>query len=143
MELLWRYQRAEKNVLDVMKENRAVFGNPILRPLLRAAARKKIGDTGLLDHLLKHMDAEVAPGGVERFRWCYNHNGIMEYWLERADLVDIRSTAGVEDLYWMTPSMRKPIDVSYEDFILYQELDVAESRNVWNKEVENPVNPRS
>ncbi|KAG5041354.1 hypothetical protein JHK85_013830 [Glycine max] len=32
------------------------------------AARKHIGDTGLLDHLLKHIDGKVAPGGTERFR---------------------------------------------------------------------------
>ena len=40
----------------------------LTRPALRMAARKHIGDTGLLDHLLKHIDGKVAPGGTERFR---------------------------------------------------------------------------
>ena len=36
----------------------------ILRPALREEARKVIGDTGLLDHLLKHMaDQVVTPAG--------------------------------------------------------------------------------
>ncbi|CAL9008445.1 unnamed protein product, partial [Prunus brigantina] len=37
---------------SVMKAKGAKFGTPILRPALRSEARKLIGDTGLLDHLL-------------------------------------------------------------------------------------------
>ncbi|CAJ2657820.1 unnamed protein product [Trifolium pratense] len=36
------------------------------------------------------MAGKVAPGGVERFRRRHNAEGLMEYWLESADLVDIR-----------------------------------------------------
>ncbi|KAH1251317.1 Protein AMEIOTIC 1 [Glycine max] len=41
---------------EVLKGDGATFENPITRPALRMAARKHIGDTGLLDHLLKHID---------------------------------------------------------------------------------------
>ncbi|CAI0377883.1 unnamed protein product [Linum tenue] len=63
-----RYQLAEVNMLKIMKEEKAGFGNRMLRPVLRAKARRLIGDTGLLDHLLKHMAGKVEPGGEERFR---------------------------------------------------------------------------
>ncbi|KAJ0043766.1 hypothetical protein Pint_18018 [Pistacia integerrima] len=96
-----RYLIAEVNMLKIMKEKEAVFGKPILRPALRMEARKLIGDTGLLDHLLKHMAGKVAPGGQERFRRRHNADGAMEYWLERADLVNIRKEAGVKDPYWI------------------------------------------
>ncbi|CAA7046936.1 unnamed protein product [Microthlaspi erraticum] len=98
-----RYKLAERNMLKVMKEKNAVFGNSILRSELRSEARKLIGDTGLLDHLLKHMAGKVAPGGQDRFRRKHNADGAMEYWLESADLIHIRKEAGVEDPYWTPP----------------------------------------
>uniref|UniRef100_A0A7N0RBF7 PTC1-like winged helix-turn-helix domain-containing protein n=1 Tax=Kalanchoe fedtschenkoi TaxID=63787 RepID=A0A7N0RBF7_KALFE len=103
-----RYEQAEENMLKIMKCEGAVFGNPISRTALRSAARKFIGDTGLLDHLLKHMDGKVAPGGCERFRRWHNFNGQMEYWLESADLFDIRKEAGIQDPFWMPPTGWKP-----------------------------------
>ncbi|KAK7410958.1 hypothetical protein VNO78_02230 [Psophocarpus tetragonolobus] len=99
-----RYQLAEQNMWEVLKAEGATFENPITRPALRLAARKHIGDTGLLDHLLKHIDGKVAPGGTERFRRWFNTNGIMEYWLESADLDKVRQEAGVQDPYWIPPS---------------------------------------
>ncbi|KAM3340554.1 protein DYAD-like [Capsicum galapagoense] len=98
-----RYKLAEKNLMEVMKAKGAMANNPILRPELRAEARKSIGDTGLLDHLLKHMAGKIAPGGSERFRRRHNAEGSMEYWLESADLVNIRKEAGVNDPYWIPP----------------------------------------
>ena len=59
----------------------------------------RTSDTGLLDHLLKHIDGKVAPGGTERFRRCFNTKGIMEYWLESANLDEIRQETGVQDPY--------------------------------------------
>ncbi|KAH1112358.1 hypothetical protein AAZX31_04G187100 [Glycine max] len=99
-----RYQLAEQNMWEVLKAEGASFENPITRPALRLAARKHIGDTGLLDHLLKHIDGKVAPGGTERFRRWFNTNGIMEYWLESADLDKVRQEAGVQDPFWIPPS---------------------------------------
>ncbi|CAN1265530.1 Protein DYAD [Linum perenne] len=105
-----RYKLAEVNMLKIMKEEGIVFGNSILRADLRTKARKMIGDTGLLDHLLKHMAGKVAPGGEERFRRRHNAEGSMEYWLEKADLADIRKEAGVSDPYWIPPPGWKPGD---------------------------------
>ncbi|CAM8947152.1 unnamed protein product [Rhodiola kirilowii] len=103
-----RFQQAEENMLKIMKSKGAVFGNPISRTSLRSEARNYIGDTGLLDHLLKHMDGKVAPGGCERFRRWHNFKGQMEYWLESADLFDIRKEAGIQDPYWMPAPGWKP-----------------------------------
>lgn len=93
-------------MFEVLKAEGATFGNPISRPELRSAARKRIGDTGLLDHLLKHIDGKVVPEGTERFRRCFSPNGVMEYWLESADLVNIRREAGWQDPYWVPPNRR-------------------------------------
>ncbi|XP_020213046.1 protein DYAD isoform X3 [Cajanus cajan] len=99
-----RYKLAEQNMWEVLKAEGATFENPITRPALRLAARKHIGDTGLLDHLLKHIDGKVAPGGTDRFRRWFNTNGIMEYWLESAELEKVRQEAGVRDPYWLPDS---------------------------------------
>ncbi|KAA8539778.1 hypothetical protein F0562_026470 [Nyssa sinensis] len=117
-----RYKLAEQNLVVVMKAKGAVYGNPILRPELRAEARKRIGDTGLLDHLLKHMAGKVAPGGTERFRRRHNADGAMEYWLESADLVNIRKDAGVHDPYWTPPPGWKPGDCPTQDPICARQL---------------------
>ncbi|KAL3521401.1 hypothetical protein ACH5RR_019550 [Cinchona calisaya] len=117
-----RYQLATKNLLAVMKAKGARAGNPILRPELRVEARKRIGDTGLLDHLLKHMAGKLAPGGEERFRRRHNADGAMEYWLESADLVNIRKEAGVNDPYWIPPPGWKPGDCPTQDPICAKEL---------------------
>ncbi|XP_028770834.1 protein DYAD-like [Neltuma alba] len=117
-----RYKIAEENMLKVMKAKGAVFEKPILRPALRSEARKLICDTGLLDHLLKHMAGKVAPGGTERFRRRHNAEGAMEYWLESADLVKIRQEAGVQDPYWTPPPGWKPGDNPSTDPICAREL---------------------
>ncbi|WJX45951.1 hypothetical protein P8452_32796 [Trifolium repens] len=117
-----RYKLAEESVLKVMKEKEAVYGNSIMRAGLRSEARKYIGDTGLLDHLLKHMAGKVAPGGVERFRRRHNVEGSMEYWLESADLVDIRQEIGVQDPYWTPPPGWKPVDSILPDHVARNEL---------------------
>ncbi|KAK4785405.1 hypothetical protein SAY86_002094 [Trapa natans] len=91
-----------------MREKGAVFGNLISRPKLRVAGHKHIGDTGLLDHLLKQIDGKVAPGGTERFRRWFNPNGIMEYWLESVELDEVRREAGIQDPYWLPSLCREP-----------------------------------
>ncbi|XWS29978.1 hypothetical protein CRYUN_Cryun24cG0077800 [Craigia yunnanensis] len=111
-----RYKLAEESMLEIMKAEGAVFENPISRPALRMAARKLIGDTGLLDHLLKHIDGKVASGGTDRFRRCYNTSGVMEYWLESADLANIRKESGV------SPFWQKPDGGSFHDSVCAIEL---------------------
>ncbi|KAK6926451.1 hypothetical protein RJ641_008170, partial [Dillenia turbinata] len=98
-----RYNRAEANLFKIMKEKGAVLGKKIPRHELRAEARKFIADTGLLDHLLKHAAGNVSPDGLDRIQRRYSPEGVMEYWLESADLNDIRKQAGVEDPYWTPP----------------------------------------
>ncbi|CAL9780522.1 unnamed protein product, partial [Musa acuminata subsp. burmannicoides] len=95
-----RYEAAEMKLLEIMKEKGAELGKPIMRQALREEARKHIGDTGLLDHLLKHMAGKVVTNGTERFRRRHNSEGAMEYWLEPADFVEVRQKAGVADPYW-------------------------------------------
>ncbi|CAK7328563.1 unnamed protein product [Dovyalis caffra] len=132
---------AEKSMLEVMKAEGAVFENPISRSALRTVARKHIGDTGLLDHLLKHIDGKVAPGGTERFRRCYNTQGIMEYWLESADLVKIKQEAGVPDPNYVPPSWWRPgsasrDSVSAEELTLLKE-EVAKMKRDMEELVSN------
>ncbi|XP_022756155.1 protein DYAD-like [Durio zibethinus] len=117
-----RYNLAAENMLKIMKEKGAVFRKPILRPALRVEARKLIGDTGLLDHLLKHMAGKVAPGGEERFMRRHNADGAMEYWLESADLMDIRKEAGVQDPYWTPPPGWKLGDNPVQNPVCAREL---------------------
>ncbi|MCH85706.1 protein DYAD-like, partial [Trifolium medium] len=119
-----RYQLAEQTMWEVLKAEGATFENPITRPALRAAARKFIGDTGLLDHLLKHISGKVAPGGTDRFRRWHNTTGVMEYWLESADLDDIRQEAGVRDRYWVPPSTDRAIRASSQDTDSSGELEL-------------------
>ncbi|KAJ8765294.1 hypothetical protein K2173_011991 [Erythroxylum novogranatense] len=117
-----RYKLAEKRMLEVMKAEGAVLDNPISRPVLRMAARKHICDTGLLDHLLKHIDGKLAPGGTERFRRCYNTDGIMEYWLESADLINIKRETGLPDPNYGPPSWIKPVGDNFRDSFCAGEL---------------------
>ncbi|KAH9615834.1 hypothetical protein KSS87_006413 [Heliosperma pusillum] len=106
-----RYETAAKEMVEVLKANNASYRNPIGRAALRTQARKRIGDTGLLDHLLKHLAGKVVPSGSkERLRRRCDAAGKMEYWLESADLVNIRIEAGVKDPYWTPPPGWKPGD---------------------------------
>ncbi|KAI5670495.1 hypothetical protein M9H77_10859 [Catharanthus roseus] len=97
------FATGEKVILKILKEKKAGADNPIYRAALRKEAQKEIGNTGLLDHLLKDIPGRVAPDGISRFQRCYNATGVIMYWLESADLVDIRKKAGVADPYWIPP----------------------------------------
>uniref|UniRef100_A0A0E0MPR3 PTC1-like winged helix-turn-helix domain-containing protein n=1 Tax=Oryza punctata TaxID=4537 RepID=A0A0E0MPR3_ORYPU len=114
-----RYATAEASLLAIMRAHGARAGKPIPRGELRKEARAHIGDTGLLDHLLRHIADKVAPGGAERFRRRHNGDGALEYWLEPAELVAVRRKAGVADPYWVPPPGWKPGDpVSPEGYLL-------------------------
>ena len=99
-----RYDAAEASLLAVMSSLGARGGGkPVPRRQLREEARKSIGDTGLLDHLLKHTKDKVTPDGAQRLRRRHNADGAMEYWLEPAGLAAQRREAGVADPYWVPP----------------------------------------
>ncbi|KAL3523980.1 hypothetical protein ACH5RR_016814 [Cinchona calisaya] len=97
------FETGKRVILNVLKEKKAVAENPIYRAALRKEAQKEIGNTGLLDHLLKDIPGKIAPDGTSRFQRCYNADGVIMYWLESADLVDVRKKAGVVDPFWTPP----------------------------------------
>ncbi|KAF9615530.1 hypothetical protein IFM89_024157 [Coptis chinensis] len=123
-----RYKNAEQKMLEIMKEKGAVIGSPVIRNNLRIEARKHIGDTGLLDHLLKHMAGKVAPNGEDRFRRRHNAEGTMEYWLESADLMSVRKEAGVRDSYWTPAPGWKLGDCPSQDPICARELKLLKEQ---------------
>ncbi|RZS04244.1 hypothetical protein BHM03_00034552 [Ensete ventricosum] len=78
----------------------AELEKPIMRQALREEARKHIGDTGLLDHLLKHMASGSGGGTTRRAQWSTGWRrsarrlgwrdpieGAMEYWLHAPVMV--------------------------------------------------------
>ncbi|KAJ6697546.1 hypothetical protein OIU85_003874 [Salix viminalis] len=92
------YYQAEKKYVGGHEGRRGqCLRNPFPVSTANDSSVKHIGDTGLLDHLLKQIDGKVAPGGTERFCRCYNTQGKIEYWLESADLAKIKQEAGVPD----------------------------------------------
>ncbi|KAM1160843.1 hypothetical protein TB2_000006 [Malus domestica] len=116
-------------MLEILKAEDEAFGNPISRRDLRMAARKRIGDTGLLDHLLKHLDGKVALGGTERFRRWFNTSGRMEYCLESADLANIRWEARVHDPYWIPSSRLMPGGGPLDDSVSAGELKLLKAED--------------
>ncbi|XP_078168424.1 protein AMEIOTIC 1-like [Carex rostrata] len=98
-----RYEYAKKTFIEVIRKMGATWRNPVLRLDLRNETRKRIGDLGLLDHLLKHTVGMVVADGTERLVRRHNSEGAIEYWLEPADLVQIRRRAGITDPYWVPP----------------------------------------
>jgi len=127
-----RYKTAQLKLIDIMHARKAVPGKPILRPALREEARKHIGDTGLLDHLLKHMTDTVVSTG-ERFRRRHNSEGAMEYWLEHASLMELRKAAGVEDPSWIPPEGWKAGDkLPDRNWQLYSGMTSSEAAEMEN-----------
>jgi hypothetical protein len=103
-----QFEYAKKSLVEVMSKMGATWDNPVLRHDLRVEARKRIGNLGLLDHLLKHMAGMVVADGKKRFVRRYNSDGTIEYWLEPADLVQVRQGAGITDPCWVPPPGWKP-----------------------------------
>ncbi|XP_021301584.1 uncharacterized protein LOC8071493 [Sorghum bicolor] len=123
----WRYVAGEATLVDILRERGATAGNPAPRADLRAQARRYIGDTGLLDHLLRHVADKVPAGSADRVRRRYNPAGGLEYWLEPAGLAAVRRAAGVDDPYWVPPPGWKPGDpVSPEARTLQVQKQVEE-----------------
>jgi hypothetical protein len=78
-----RFLLAQKNLVDTMKLIGATHPHKaVLRPKLRDEARRQVGDTGLLDYLLKHLADEVVSPEGEKLRRRHNATGHMEYWLQ-------------------------------------------------------------
>lgn len=78
-----RYHAAQAALVEILKQLGAVHPHKaILRPRLREEARRGVGDTGLLDYLLKHLADETVSARGEKLRRRHNRNGHMEYWLQ-------------------------------------------------------------
>lgn len=105
--LALRYEKAEGSLFNILKEQGAVSDKRMSRHQLREYARKCIGDTGLLDHLLKHMDRKVAPNGTDRLMREHNPDGVIEYWLESSDLDQTCRETGIQNRVWIPPSSVK------------------------------------
>ncbi|KAM3271577.1 hypothetical protein ACQJBY_042024 [Aegilops geniculata] len=121
-----RYAAAEASLLGVLRRFGARAGKTVPRGELRQAARKHVGDTGLLDHLLKHTADKVPRGSAERIRRRHTADGAMEYWLEPAELAALRREVGV-DPYWVPPPGWKRGDpVSADGYALKAKKQVEE-----------------
>ncbi|KAL4856100.1 Tubulin polyglutamylase ttll6 [Chlorella vulgaris] len=77
-----RYDGAQQSLVASMRRLPATSADrATLRPALREEACKTIGDTGLLDHLLKHMAGQVVSSSSgERLQRRHNKDGQMVYW---------------------------------------------------------------
>ncbi|KAF6168795.1 hypothetical protein GIB67_012193 [Kingdonia uniflora] len=125
-----RYERAETKLYEIMKEK----GAPMLRENLRNEARKDIGDTGLLDHLLKDMPGKLTPDGKARFQRRKNKGGLNEYWLERVlttmagnspfikrSEVEVSSEKGLKGS-WYTATVLRGVSKKKKIFLEYKNL---------------------
>ena len=103
-----RYKAAQASLVVIMKQLGAVHPHKaILRPRLREEARRGIGDTGLLDHLLKHLSDEVVSETGERLRRRHNRNGHMEYWLQDASAAVEEEQMLQEEMTALTAELRE------------------------------------
>lgn len=103
-----RYEAAQRSLIHILRLMGATSPDvSILRPTLREEARKVIGDTGLLDHLLKHLaDQVVSPEG-ERLRRRHNREGHMEYWLQNPAAMEEEEKMMQNELTALTSELRE------------------------------------
>ncbi|XVF39173.1 hypothetical protein PTKIN_Ptkin01aG0014100 [Pterospermum kingtungense] len=79
-----RLEYAAEVIVDALKEHKAEFGHGgMTRQDLRDAARMHIGDTGLLDYVLKSMNNVIVGSHV--IRRGINTHRILEYTIEELD----------------------------------------------------------
>jgi len=103
-----RYEAAQRSLIHILRLMGATSPDvSVLRPTLREEARKVIGDTGLLDHLLKHLaDQVVSPEG-ERLRRRHNREGHMEYWLQNPAAMEEEEKMMQNELTALTSELRE------------------------------------
>ncbi|KAK4364657.1 hypothetical protein RND71_016015 [Anisodus tanguticus] len=98
------------------------YYNPIHHLKLKEELRVDYEDPVEIDEVLEELNGEVSPKRTRRLRRRCNAEGVMEYWLEDADLVDIRNEAGVNDPYWVPPSGWKPGDFPNQHISMLKKL---------------------
>jgi hypothetical protein len=78
-----RYYSAQNALVNILQQMGATSSDrSILRPVLRENARRLIGDTGLLDHLLKHLADRIVTDTGDKLRRRHDSQGHMQYWLQ-------------------------------------------------------------
>lgn len=103
-----RYNSAQSSLVAILRQLGA--GSPhkaILRPLLREEARKVIGDTGLLDHLLRHLTDQVVSEHGEKLRRRHNREGHMEYWLQDPGAAVVEEEMINEEMQALSAELRE------------------------------------
>ncbi|ONK65942.1 uncharacterized protein A4U43_C06F2570 [Asparagus officinalis] len=137
-----RYGAVRESVLEVMREKMAELGNRVMRRDLREEARKHIGDTGLLDHLLKHMAGKVVGNRGERFMRGYSNDGVMHYWLEPPAEVEESRRKGEMEVCRCGSECKEEIDMLKERIgVLNSDLEELRSlkeleKNIWKENYE-------
>lgn len=119
------------------KKAKAGIAYPIPELKMKADLLKEFGDPAMVDQLLEELDGDVSPGGTRRLRRCRNAEGAIEYWVEDADLVNIRKEAGVNDPYCVpSPGWRSGDCPTQQISILKREVElIAKTLEEFKKEV--------
>lgn len=103
-----RYHAAQTALVDILKQLGAVHPHKaILRPRLREEARRGVGDTGLLDYLLKHLADETVSEKGEKLRRRHNRNGHMEYWLQDPESAIVEEQMLNEEMTALSAELRE------------------------------------
>jgi hypothetical protein len=103
-----RYEAAQRSLIHILRLMGATSPDvSVLRPTLREEARKVIGDTGLLDHLLKHLADQVVSAEGERLRRRHNREGHMEYWLQNPAAMEEEEKMMQNELTALTSELRE------------------------------------
>jgi len=103
-----RYMAAQKNLVDAMRLIGATHPHKaVLRPFLREQARKSVGDTGLLDYLLKNLTDSVVSEEGERLRRRHNATGHMEYWLQDPKSADEENKMVKDEMSALSAELRQ------------------------------------
>lgn len=109
-----RYDAAQRSLIHILRWMGATSPDlAVLRPALREEARKVIGDTGLLDHLLKHLADRVVSDTGERLRRRHNREGHMEYWLQSPAAAEQEEAMMNEELTALTSELREVREVRH------------------------------
>ena len=109
-----RFNNAQRSLICILKlMNATTPDTAVLRPVLREEARKVIGDTGLLDHLLKHLADQVVNEEGEKLRRRHNREGHMEYWLQNPAAAEHEEELLKEEMTALSEELREVKEIRH------------------------------
>ena len=109
-----RYEAGQRSLIHILRIMNATSPDvAVLRPALREEARKVIGDTGLLDHLLKHLADKVVSESGEKLRRRHNREGHMEYYLQSEAAAEQEEAMMNDELNALTSELREVREVRH------------------------------